>query len=92
MAQAPKTSGKGSRRDARSSAIFGEVLRTFRTQKGLTQEELAIECEMDRAYVSELERGLKEPCLSTILKLAAELEVPVADIMSQVESQVRLIR
>jgi len=92
MAQASRTSGKGSRRDARSSAIFGEVLRAFRTRRGLTQEELAIECEMDRAYVSELERGLKEPCLSTILKLADKLDVPVADIMSQVESQVRATR
>lgn len=90
MAQAKTPLGKGSRSDARLNVIFGDVLRSFRIEKGLTQEELAIECGMDRAYVSELERGLKEPCLSTILRLTNTLKVPVADVMARVEATVQL--
>lgn len=63
-----------SERSSRDSNIaFGAVLRRIRIERGLTQEQLAWNIEMSRVYLSELERGLREPCLGTILKLAQAL-------------------
>lgn len=76
---------KTSRRDERDTKAFGSVLQVYRKQAGLTQEELAAQCDMDRAYVSEIERGLKEPCLSTLLKLGRVLQVSAGDMIKDVE-------
>ncbi|MCW5824867.1 MAG: helix-turn-helix transcriptional regulator [Cyanobacteria bacterium TGS_CYA1] len=53
---------------------FGLILRDLRKTKGWTQEHLAGELACDRAYVSQLERGLKNPSLRTLLKLAEIFE------------------
>lgn len=76
---------KKTRRDERDTKAFGSILQTYRKQAGLTQEELAAQCDMDRAYVSEIERGLKEPCLSTLLKLGRVLQVSAGDMIKDVE-------
>jgi transcriptional regulator with XRE-family HTH domain len=55
---------------------FGEVLAAVRRARGLSQEDL--EGAAHRTYLSELERGLKSPTLSTIAKLAEALDVPPA--------------
>ena len=49
---------------------FGKALRAARTAKGLTQQELALASDMDRTYISLLERGLRQPSLTTIFVLA----------------------
>ncbi len=49
---------------------FGIVLRKFRVAAGFTQQELAQECRLDRTYISLLERGLRQPSLTTIFLLA----------------------
>lgn len=59
----------------------------YRIKAGLTQEKLAAECSMDRAYVSEIERGLKEPCLSTLLKLGQVLLISSGDLLRDTEQR-----
>jgi transcriptional regulator with XRE-family HTH domain len=66
-------------------AKFGDVLRELRVRKGLTQEELAIDCGLDRTYISLLERGLRQPTLSTLFKLAENLNVSPSSIIKQLE-------
>lgn len=56
---------------------FGSILRQLREDNNWTQEDLAAELECDRAYVSQLERGLKNPSLQTMVKLARVLSVNV---------------
>ena len=50
---------------------FGIVLRTARDAAGLSQEQLAEAADVDRTYPSLLERGLRQPTLYVILRLAA---------------------
>ncbi len=50
-------------------------LRRERIAKGLSQEELALEAEMDRTYVSQIEREVANPSLKTICQIAAALQV-----------------
>lgn len=68
--------------------VFGEVLRELRIKKDLTQQQLADYSGMDRAYISELERGLLLPSLETIFKLAKNLRVKPSDIVDAVDQRI----
>lgn len=64
---------------------FGEVLKVLRNKKELSQEELADLAELDRTYISLLERGLRQPTLSTIFSLAKALGVSPSEFISKVQ-------
>ena len=65
--------------------IFGQVLRKFRTSSKLSQEKLSQECGLDRSYISLLERGLRQPSLTTILLLAKVLNTTASNMVHDVE-------
>ena len=65
--------------------VFGQVLRKFRTTNGLSQEKLSQECGLDRSYISLLERGLRQPSLTTILLLSRILNTTAAGMIHEVE-------
>ena len=70
-----------------AAASFGVVLRRLRKAAGLTQEQLALEADLQRTYVSILELGQQQPTLTTILKLAAALDRSAGEIVSLVEAE-----
>lgn len=51
--------------------LFSAALKHYRELIGMSQEDLATAAELDRTYISQLERGLKSPTLTTLQKLAA---------------------
>lgn len=53
---------------------FGKILRRARKEAGLTQEQLALDAELQRNFVSLLELGEKQPTLTTLFKLAGALK------------------
>jgi transcriptional regulator with XRE-family HTH domain len=55
--------------------LLGRNVRKLRQQRGLSQEELAHEAEMKRSYVSDLERGTRNPSVRALGRLAAALSV-----------------
>jgi transcriptional regulator with XRE-family HTH domain len=57
------------------SELFATALKHYREALGLSQEELAAKAGLDRTYVSQLERGLKSPTLTSLEKLAACLGI-----------------
>lgn len=57
---------------------FSVLLRRLRIDHGMTQEGLGAELGVDRAYISQLERGLKNPSLVTLCRLAKVLNTQVA--------------
>ncbi|MDB6158165.1 MAG: putative transcriptional regulator [Gammaproteobacteria bacterium] len=61
---------------SRVALAFGETLKLARRRRGLSQEQLAAVCNIDRTYPSLLERGQRTPSLSVLLDLAAALHVP----------------
>lgn len=65
--------------------VFGGVLRQFRKDINFSQEKLAQESGLDRTYISLLERGLRQPTLTSLLKLAAALGVSTVDLVAKVE-------
>lgn len=67
-------------------ALFGEVLLRYRTDAGISQEELALRADIDRTFVSRLERGIRQPTITTLIALAEALGVNAADLVREVES------
>jgi transcriptional regulator with XRE-family HTH domain len=59
-----------------TGARFAANLRATRKAAGLTQQGLADVCDLQRSYVSRLERGELDPRLTTIVRLADALGVP----------------
>lgn len=69
---------------------FGRVLRTVRREVGLTQEQLALAADIDRTFVSLIERGERQPTVRVLFKLAAALHVSAARLIQMTEDQVGL--
>lgn len=67
---------------------FGQRLRTVRGRSRVSQEALAELAGLDRTYISFLERGKRNPSLVCIAKLAAALQVTVAELCDFAESEV----
>ena len=54
---------------------FGKHLRKLRQNQGLTQEELADRANMHFTYIGQIERGIRNPSLINLHKLAKALKV-----------------
>jgi transcriptional regulator with XRE-family HTH domain len=65
---------------------FGAAVRELRGRRRLTQEALAQRCDMDRTYLSGIERGVRNPSLANILRIAASLEVAPAELFDRARS------
>lgn len=61
--------------------LLGANVRQLRKSKGLSQEELALEAGMKRSYLSDLERGTRNPSVRAIGRLAEALGVEAADLL-----------
>ena len=66
--------------------FFASVLKRKREALGITQDALAMRSELDRTYISMLERGLRKPSLQTVFSLAKSLEIEVTELIREVEN------
>ncbi|MFT7773077.1 helix-turn-helix domain-containing protein [Roseateles sp.] len=67
---------------------FGRVLRRLRKQAGLTQEQLGFEAEVERNYISMLERGKRQPTLTTLVMLSRPLKCKASHLVALVEAAI----
>jgi transcriptional regulator with XRE-family HTH domain len=63
-------------------AVLGKNVRRLRSQKGLTQEELAFEAEIDLTYMGGIERGKRNPSLLVMARIADALSVPLTKLLN----------
>lgn len=70
-----------------SEAIFGQVLKSIRKEQKVSQEELAFRSNLDRTYISMLERGIHQPTLNSLLAIAAALDMKAAELVGLVEDE-----
>lgn len=59
---------------------LGEAIRTLRTEAGLSQEQLAEYAGTDLTQVGGIERGVRNPSYTTLLRLADALDTTVGEI------------
>jgi transcriptional regulator with XRE-family HTH domain len=68
--------------DAMPATRFGTYIRTLRKRRGLTLKEVEQAAKVSNAYVSQFERGLRNPPHPDILnRLAKVYEVPVKELL-----------
>lgn len=61
-------------------------VRQARIRRGLSQEALALEAEIDRTYVSQIERGIGNPSLRVMSQLSSVLETEVDELLKETGS------
>lgn len=66
---------------------FGLTVKEIRKAQSLSQETLAAEAGLDRAFLSQVETGRKQPSLLTIFRLARALKLDVSDLFKRVEGR-----
>ena len=64
---------------------LGANLKRLRRAKGWSQEEYAFEAGIHRTYVSDIERGARNPTIEILVKLALPLGVEPAELISHPE-------
>jgi transcriptional regulator with XRE-family HTH domain len=57
-------------------ALLGKNARKIRNELGLSQEEVAFRAGLKRSYLSDLERGTRNPTVRALGRIAAALGVP----------------
>jgi len=65
---------------------LGAAIRRERVALRISQEELARRSGLQRTYISDLERGTRNPSVGSIQRIAQALEVPVAKLFEQLDN------
>ncbi|WP_184548816.1 helix-turn-helix domain-containing protein [Mucilaginibacter sp. FT3.2] len=68
--------------------VLGKVLKKIREEASITQETLALKSDLDRTYISLLERGLRMPTIATLFKMAPALKKTPSEIIAIIEQEI----
>ena len=68
---------------------FGNALRVARTRTGQTQEALGLACEIDRTYISLLERGERQPTITTLFAPSEQLRIAPEVLITETRQALR---
>lgn len=60
---------------------FGQLVRKYRKEKNMSQEQLALLCNIDRSYLGRVERGEVNPTLEKIYELSNALQIKASELM-----------
>lgn len=75
------------RSDERVLAAFGEILRAERNKLGWSQERLAEASDLHRVYISELERGLRNPSVLAFMRIARALGLKPSELLQKFDGR-----
>jgi transcriptional regulator with XRE-family HTH domain len=64
---------------------FGDRLRKLRESRGWTQTDMAVHLGMDRSFISDLERGKREPCLRSLEIIADGFQTSLPKLLSRLK-------
>ncbi len=67
----------------------GLNLKRLRVEKGLSQEEFAFECGIHRTYISGVERGVRNPTVVVLERIATALGVRAGELLDEPPTQFR---
>ena len=59
---------------------LGEKIKKIRISKNLTQNELAMECDFEKARLSRIESGHSNPTIRTLFKISKALDIPMEEL------------
>lgn len=64
---------------------FGLVIKELRLEKGLSQESLANQSDIDRTYISDIEKGERNISLKIIERLSETLQISLSELFKKIE-------
>jgi transcriptional regulator with XRE-family HTH domain len=70
--------------------LFGLTLKELRVEAKMSQQVLADYAELERAFISTMERGIKQPTLTTLFKLATTLQISPSSIAEILQKRYKL--
>ena len=76
----------GTRINKKLVSAFARALKAIRTEKGLTQEQVAYVAKVHRTYIAFLEGARKQPSIDAVFKIAKGLDVSPAELIEKVDS------
>ena len=62
---------------------MGERIKAIRISKNMTQNDLAMECDFEKASLSRIESGKSNPTIRTLYKISTALEIPIGDFFQE---------
>ncbi|RLD60105.1 MAG: XRE family transcriptional regulator [Bacteroidetes bacterium] len=66
--------------------IFGDIIKKFRLERNLSQESLAFDANIDRTYISDIEKGERNISIQVAFKLANALQISFSELIKEIES------
>lgn len=72
-------------------AALGQLVKQRRVALKISQEELGLRANLDRTYISGVERGVRNPSLTALTSLASGLGITVANLLDNLELEVKKI-
>lgn len=66
---------------------FARVLKRRRTIANISQEELAFRANVDRTFISRLERGTRQPTLTTLIGIGTALGIAASMLVEEAEAE-----
>lgn len=66
---------------------LGQTIKKLRTEKGISQEKLALQIGLDRTYYSSVENGRRNISLINIEKIANGLNISLSELFREIEQQ-----
>jgi len=67
---------------------LGRLIKQRRMKLGISQEELGFRSNLDRTYISGLERGVRNPSLTALISLAGGMGISVSELLDNLEVEV----
>ncbi len=68
---------------------FGRAVRRLRESASFSQERFAAAANIDRTYMSEIERGLANVSIEIVGRIARTLDVPLAELFAEVDKETK---
>lgn len=69
------------------SKAVGTVIKRVREEKGLSQEVVSDLADIERTYLSAIERGTRKPTMETFFKIANAMDIYASSLLKQIESE-----
>ncbi len=66
---------------------LGRLIKQRRIKLGISQEQLGFRANLDRTYISGLERGVRNPSLTALVSLAAGMGISVSEFIDNLEAE-----
>ena len=71
---------------------LGNLIKKHRINLGISQEELGFRSNLDRTYISGIERGIRNPSLTALVSLAQGLNITTGELLTNLEDEVNQLK